>query len=419
MGCIIILALGIYFSFRFRFPQLLGFTQIVKSFFKLATQKEDKKNIGVSPLKAFFSSIGGCIGIGNIVAVCTAVQIGGPGAVFWMWVAAFLGALLKYAEVYLGIKFRVKNEKGGYDGGPMFFLQHVVKSKWLPLLVAFLLCIYGTEVYIFNTIVETIAFNWSIKPLFLIPTLLVLIFYAGSGGVERVGKICSIIIPIFIVIFSIMGSYVLLLNYKLIIPTLSSIITSAFSGHAAIGAFTGSTIQLAITQGIARGCYTGDLGVGFASVLHAETSLQSPEKQASLSIFGIFLDTFVICTCSTLLVLVTGIWQENLPAAILVQTALSKYFSMMHLFMPFFIFLVGYSTMISFFCVGLKSAHFIHRKYGPYFYYLFSAVTFIACSFIESKYALTLMSLSGVSLLLVNSIGIFLLRKEIKFPKFK
>ena len=126
-----IVLFGLLLSIRFRFVQIGKFHVVFKTFFQ-AAKTDDPSATGVHPLETFFASIGGCIGIGNIVAICTAIQIGGPGAVFWMWMAAILGMLIKYAEVYLGLKFRVLNGDGGYDGGPMYYLQRIWKSAWVP-----------------------------------------------------------------------------------------------------------------------------------------------------------------------------------------------------------------------------------------------------------------------------------------------
>ncbi|MCP3659977.1 MAG: sodium:alanine symporter family protein [Bacteroidetes bacterium] len=409
-----ILLLGIYFTVKLKLPQITKFKDSIKIFYQSLFKKNIKSNqTGIPPLRAFFTSIGGCIGIGNLVGVCTAVKIGGPGAVFWMWVAAFLGIALKYSEVYLGIKFRVKNKFGTYNGGPMYYLQKISKNKFLPYLAAFLLCIYGTEIYMFSVVVDSINTNLEINKYIVIGILLFLVLYAGSGGISRVGQICSYIIPIFLVIFIFMSSWIFYKNSNQIIDTLITIFKSAFTGHAAIGGFTGSTILLAMSQGMARGCYTGDIGIGYASVVHAESSFDKPEKQASLTILGIVLDTFIICTFNTLIILITGIWKTNVSSSLMTQMALSNYFPYMKLFMPIFIGILGYSTIIAFFAVGLKSAEFISPKCGKKLYYCYAIISLILFSFVESDSVLTIMSICGALLLFINVYGIYKLRKEI------
>ena len=196
--------LGIFLTFHSRFFQLRNFPKIMKSFFHFFVTKE-KKHRGVHPLKAFFACVGGCVGIGNVVGICTAIQIGGPGALFWIWVTAIFGMMVKYAEVYLGVQYRVKNKEGGYDGGPMYFLQKVTSKTWVPVLVCLLLCIYGVEVYQFSVITESLSSNWDINRSVVAFLLLVFVLFAGSGGVRRVGNISSAIIPVFVVIYMVMG----------------------------------------------------------------------------------------------------------------------------------------------------------------------------------------------------------------------
>lgn len=409
-----VVILGLILNYRSSFALYLKFPQVLGSFFASVKKINNEEVLGVHPLKAFFASIGGCIGIGNIVAVCAAIQIGGPGAIFWMWLAALLGMLIKYSEVYLGIKYRVPNKLGSYDGGPMYYLQEIVKTPVIPILVAVLLTIYGTEIYMFNVITESITENWHVNHYGVISVLLVLIVYASAGGVARVGKISSIIIPFFLVGFSGMSLWVLANHLQELPEVFLTIFKSAFTGHAPLGGFAGSGIMLAMTQGVARGCYTGDIGIGYASIVNAETQYQDPKKQAQLEVLGIFLDTFVVCTLSTLLIIATGVWNQDISASMLVQRALETQFPHMEIFMPVFTFLLGYSSLIAFFCVGLKCAKFIHPKNGEAFYYVYSITAFTLFSFLNQNYALIVMSISGALLLVINTIGIFRMRKDIE-----
>lgn len=414
IGVPMIMLLGIYLSFQSNFVQIRKFPMVVKTFFSFLGASEEKKG-GVHPLKAFFACVGGCVGVGNVVGICTAVQIGGPGALFWIWITAIFGMMLKYAEVYLGLRYREINPLGGYNGGPMYFLKRVFKTSFIPKLVCFLLCIYGVEVYQFSVVTKSIAQNFSINQYLVTGILLALVIFAGSGGVRRVGNISSAIIPFFVIIYVGMGLWVLL-NHILIIPELFKIVfTSAFTGHAAIGGFTGSTLILTVSQGVRRGCYTGDLGVGYASVIHSESSATIPEKQASLVIFDIFIDTFMICTTSVMLILITGLWQEPLEAGILVQTMLGEFFPYMHFFMPLFLFLLGYSTINAYFCVGLKCAEYLSPKRGRAIYYAYAITVLLVFSFFETAQAQTLMTIAGGLLLMINCYGIFALRKELSY----
>jgi len=414
LGFPIIVLLGLLLTWMSGFVQLRRFPEAMRTF--IGYFKWDKeKHQGVHPLSAFFACLGGCIGIGNIVAICTAVKLGGPGALFWVWVTAVLGMTMKYAEVYLGMRYRVKNESESYNGGPMYFLQRVFKSMWAPSLFALLLCVYGVEIYQFRIVTESLSANFGWNSYIVALILLVLVIYAGSGGVSRVGEICSTVIPVFILTFLGMGLWVLFNNLSAIPDAISLVFSSAFTGHAAVGGFVGSTLMMTITQGIRRGCYASDVGIGYAAVIYSESSSQVPEKQSSLIFVDLFLDIFVVCTTSVMLILVTDIWKSPIHESLMVQTALSQYFPYMHFFMPLFILLLGYSTIIAYFCVGMKCAEFLSPKRGRPLFYAFATFFMMAFTFLESAQALTVMSIIQLMLLIFNAYGIFRLRHDVSY----
>ena len=254
----------------------------------------------VFTFKSIFCSVGGCVGIGNIVGICTP-RPSEAGAFCLDLDDSPGGHDLKYSEVYLGLRYRQPNGKGGYNGGPMYFLTRVFKQNWIPKFVCVLLCIYGVEVYQFSVISTSITANLGISSYLVIAVLLLLVIFAGSGGVRRVGNISSKSLPIFVFLYVGMGAWVLSHNITALPEIFRQIFVSAFTGHAALGGFAGAGLIATMSHGIRRGCYTGDIGVGYASVIHSESSIQEPEKQAALAIFDIFLDTFIVCTTSLFL----------------------------------------------------------------------------------------------------------------------
>ncbi len=409
-----IMILGLYLSFKNSFVQIRKFPYVVKSFGRMLFASNQKQQ-GLHPIRAFFASVGGCLGIGNVIGICTAVQIGGPGALFWIWVTGIAAMILKYCEVYLGVRFRESNGKGGYNGGPMFYLKRVFKSKWIPSFVCVLLCIYGVEILQFNVVINTVSSNFPINKYLFTFILLGLVIFAGSGGVRRVGMISSAIIPFFVIAYMGMGFWVLYQNAALIPEVLQTVFKSAFSGHAAVGGFAGSGLILMISMGIRRGAYSSDAGVGFASVIHSESSTRSPEKQALLAIFDVFLDLFMVCSMSVILVLITGVWKEPIDQLLLVQTALGMHFPYMQYFMPVFIFLLGYNTINAYFCVGMKCAEHLSPRRGRVLFYLYAIVSLLLFSFVDTTQAMTIMSLTQVLLLIINLYGIYRLRNEIDF----
>jgi len=415
----ILLVVGCYLTVKSRFMQIRKFPRILKSFYYALTTKHT--GTGVHPLKAFFACIGGCMGIGNVVAVCTAAQIGGPGALFWVWLTAIFGMIFKYSEVYLGIRYRVSHGKGGYRGGPMYFLQKAYKKSWVPKLACLLLCIYGVEVYQFSVVTESIATNLEVNKYGIALILITLIIAVSRRGVNSVGRIAIFFIPLFITCYLAMGAWVFFQNIDLIPSLLKTVMDSAFTGHAAVGAFAGSTILIAASQGMRRSCYAGDVGIGYASVIHSETRELSPEKQASLAIIEVFIDSFVICTTSVMLVLVTGVWNDDIEASMLVQNALANYFPGMHFFMPLFLLVLGFTTIISYFCAGIKCAEYLSPRFGRKAYYIYAVCCCLVFVCFQTSQALTMMSITAAFLLLLNLYGICKLSNEIGFniPKYK
>ncbi len=409
----LLVVLGLYFSFRSRFYQIRKLPAIVKMFGQFFRHRTEGR--GVHPIKVFFASIGGAIGVGNIVGVSIALKLGGPGALFWLWVTGLLGMILKYSEVYLGVRYRVKNRHGSYDGGPMYYLRRAFSGRWAPILVSLLLCIYGVEVFMFSQVTETIVVNWHLSRPLVVAALLALVFYAGLGGVRRVGDICSAVIPLFVVLYVGMSLWIFAINITEIPTVLGLVFKSAFTGQAAVGGFAGATMMMAMAQGALTGSYSGDIGIGYASVIHSETAIHHPERQAGLAIVGIILDTFIVCTSTFLLSMVTGVWKEPMAADLFVQRALETTFPYINVFMPIFIFLLGYSTLLAYFVVGLKCAQFLSKKYGRLAFLTYAAFTLVAFAFVNPFQAYVLMNIAGGFLLLINLSGIFILRRDIRF----
>ncbi len=412
---VLIVVLGLSLSYRAKFFQIFALPRIFKTFFGFLSSPSEGKR-GIHPLKAFFASTGGMIGIGNVVGVVTAVQIGGPGALVWVWFAGMVGAIVKYCEIYLGFKYRVVNKEGGYDGGPMFFLKKAFKNRFIPLGVAFLLCIYGVEIYQFSVITESITSNWDVPRLLVIGLLLAGVLYAALGGVQRIGKICAWVMPLFLSLYFGMGLWVLVQEVGALPTILADVFRSAFTGHAAVGGFAGAGVLLAIQHGIARAAYSADIGVGYDSIIQSESNTVHPERQARLAILGVFIDN-LICTFSILIVLVSGVWKalDPLEGSQLIQVALSQYFPMMKYFIPFFFIATGYTTIIAYVVVGMKCSSYLAPRWGKRVYIGYAGVAFIFFSFIPQSHALLVMSIASAMLLMINLLGIFRLRKEIVF----
>lgn len=418
---VMILVLGVLFSWKSRFSQFTQFPHFCRQFqaYSQDILQNQNNQKGVHPLKVFFASAGGNIGIGNVVGIITAACIGGPGALFWVWVAGILGSIVKYAEVYLGIKYRTVDAKGVYQGGPMYFLHKAYKTPLISVIVAVLLCIYGIEIYQFSVITESLSDCWDISKFYTVFGLLSLIIYAVQGGLQRIGKICSCILPFFLTVYCGIAIYILVKEFHNLPALFSSVFTSAFSGHGAIGGFAGCGVAMTIRQGISRAAYSGDIGIGFDSIIQSESCVKHPSEQAQLSIIGMAVDN-LICTFSLLIVLASGAWTEPFVSGTdAITTALSKYInpSYVKIFLPTFFFVTGYTTIISYFLVGKKCAQYLHAKHGDKIYTAYGVIMLPLFCILPQNTALLVMSVSGAFLLCFNLFGVFLLRKEVVFPE--
>ena len=415
-----ILLLGCYLTLRSKAVQVRKFPEIVREFLGYilgARTKTSLPNEGLGPLKAFFASIGGCLGIGNVVGVAAAIQIGGPGALFWIWVTAVLGSLVKYSEVYIGIKHRRTLVDGSHKGGPMYFLHDAFQSRIPSIFFCILLCLYGVEVWQFSVVTSVTADLFGCHKIWTALVLLGLVFWAAKGGLKRVSSVASVLVPFLIALYLVMGLWVIF-NYYTEIPRLiADIFTSAWAPRAAEGGFLGGSVLLALSQGVRRGCYSSDIGIGYASIIHSESTNPSPIKQARLLIFEVFMDTFLVCTLSAIVVLITGVWTTNIEPFRLVGAALSTHFPHMEYFMPLLLSLLGYSVVLTYLSAGTKTAIFLSPEKGRKRYFCYAIVAFLFFSLEETKHAMCVMSFINLFLLFLNSMGLWKLKKEIVFEE--
>ncbi len=418
IGWVLIVGSGIYLTIISRglqFKVLFNFRKNIKEIYSEGIKKSEHTS-GVHPFKLYFASVGGMVGLGNIVMISVALMIGGPGSLFWIIIASFSGMLLKYAEIYLGVKYRIRNKKNGYNGGPMYFLQHAFKGKYAALLFAFLLCLYGVEISNFLIIVDRLDSSISAGREVIIALLLALVFYASMGGVKRLANICTIIMPIFMIGYIIFSSYIIMCNAEKIPGFFKIVLESAFTGHAKLGGFVGSTMILSAYMGISKTVYSGDIGIGYDSIVQSETRIVNPKTQATLSIYALFTDA-LICVLTNTMLGVTGAWHtlNHLQPSDIVSTTLSGYIPYSDLFMTLLLFFAGYTTIIAYLTAGTKCAEFINPKYGKIFYLIYALFSFVFfCSFDQTNVIIIMSLLSGL-LALINIAGIMKLRKEIDF----
>lgn len=324
---VLILGVGVYLSIRCGFPQFRHFVHIMKNTLGKAFEKTEKKQGAVSPFKAMCTALAASIGTGNIAGVSGAIAIGGPGAIFWMWISALLGMCTKFAEVTLAIKYRERNEKGDWVGGPMYYITNGLGKNWKWLASIFTvfgaLAAFGignmTQI---NTIASTI--NTAIAgfisttdaqktTIAMVVAVICAIICAIVliGGIQRLADVCSLLVPIMAVVYIIGSIIVIAFNITALPTAISAIVVGAFKPSAVAGGLAGVGIKTALTKGVGRGIFSNEAGLGSAPIAHAAADVDHPVKQGIYGVFEVFMDTIVVCTMTALVVLL-GVGVENI-----------------------------------------------------------------------------------------------------------
>ncbi|MXN88294.1 alanine/glycine:cation symporter family protein [Pasteurella canis] len=303
---------GLYLTFRLGFIQFIHLPRALSYLFK--TEKGMGKKGDVSSFAALCTALAATIGTGNIVGVATAVQAGGPGAVFWMWLVALLGMATKYAECLLAVKYRVRDKQGFMAGGPMYYIERGLGIKWLAKLFA----LFGILVAFFGigTFPQVNAITHAMQDTFSIPIPLTasiitaLVALIILGGVRRIAVVSSYIVPFMAVLYVATSLIILLINWQLVPQAIGLIIYSAFEPSAALGGALGFTVMKAIQSGVARGIFSNESGLGSAPIAAAAAQTKEPVRQGLISMTGTFLDTIIVCSMTGIVLVITGAWQS-------------------------------------------------------------------------------------------------------------
>ncbi|MGP1471152.1 MAG: alanine/glycine:cation symporter family protein [Schwartzia sp. (in: firmicutes)] len=320
---VLLLGTGIYLTLRLNLLQVFRLPLALSLIFRAKNRGEGD----VSSFKALCVALAATVGTGNIVGVATAVKLGGPGAVFWMWVAAFFGMATKYAEGLLAVKYRTTDEKGEIAGGPMFYIRHGMGEKWAPMAAFFagaciLVAFFGIGTFPqVNAIVDSmhIAFGVPREVSDAIVTLLVAAI--TIGGLQSISRVASKIVPFMAVVYVVVSLGLIVMHLDAVPDAIALIIRSAFSGEAAVGGFAGSTLMMAMQKGIARGIFSNESGLGSAPIAAAAAKTKWPAEQGLISMTGTFIDTIIICSMTGLALVLTGVWQGNSAGAMMTTDA--------------------------------------------------------------------------------------------------
>lgn len=360
---LLLVGTGVYLTLR------LGVFQIGKlpTAFRLIFSSDQSGQGDVSSFAALCTALAATVGTGNIVGVATAITTGGPGALFWMWVAAFFGMATKYAEGFLAIKYRTKDANGQAAGGPMHYITLGMGQKWKPLAVFFaisgvLVALLGIGTFSqVNSITTSLETSFGLEPPLVSVITAISIAFVVFGGIEKISDVSTKIVPFMAILYILASITVLAVHWDQLLPILALVFKSAFTPAAAVGGFAGATVQQAIQRGIARGVFSNESGLGSAPIAAAAAKSDNPVEQGLISMTGTFIDTLIICTLTGFTILVTDQWSvEGLAGAPLTQAAFSTVFGQPGvLALTISLVLFAYTTILGWSYYGERCIEFL------------------------------------------------------------
>lgn len=322
---ILLVGTGIYLTWRLKLLQIFKLPLALKYIFSKDEDNDEDAKGDVTSYGALCTALSATIGTGNIVGVATAIKAGGPGALFWMWIAAFFGMATKYAEGLLAIKYREVDENGQMSGGPMYYIKNGLGLNWLAKLFA----IFGVGVALLGigtfgqvkSIADAAQIGFNIPLVATAVVVTILVALVTLGGIKRISSVSEKVVPFMAILYIVGVILVLIFNFTKIPSAISLIIRSAFNPEAALGGAVGITISIAMQRGIGRGVFSNEAGLGSAPIAAAAAKTNSPVKQGLISMTGTFIDTIIICTMTGIVIVVTGSFSGNLEGAALTTAA--------------------------------------------------------------------------------------------------
>ncbi len=417
---ILLMGTHIYFSIKLRFPQRKIFYAIKLSL-GIGAQKENSKNI--SPFSALATTLAATLGTGNIIGVSTAVALGGPGAIFWCWITGILGMATSYGECYLSVLFRSRQKDGTYVGGPMYVLSNGLHNKKLGSFYAFctLIAAFGVGCTTqSNSVAQTAAISFSISPHLIGIVLAVLTGSVILGGIQKIGSLCECIVPAISFMY-LFGCFLLLCLYYRQLPTACAwIIKDAFSFSSLAGGFAGSTLQLALRYGIARGLFTNEAGIGTSAIAAAASDTPSPSHQAYISMTAVFWDTVVMCLVTGLVVVCNLLYDPasvlHVPATGLTSAAFAHLPYVGNAFLTLSLTAFAVTTLIGWSYFGEKATEYLVGCKGIPYYKLLYLIMIYLGAIIPMNFVWECTDLINALMVLPNVFALFCLRRLIK-PK--
>ena len=412
---------SIYLTVKTRFFQITNFYFIFsQTLYKIFSKNNSTTARSISPFQATSASLAGTVGMGNMAGVATAISIGGPGAIFWMWVMAFFGMITKAAEITLAVHYREIDAQGNIQGGPMYYIKKALGWKILAILFSIgitINCIFTSSLLQAHTVGRALEASYNINPYLSATSMGIITMIVAIGGVQRIGKFCEALVPFMTIVYLIAGLGIVAANCSSIPQSFSDILSYAFAPAPAVGGFAGAMVMTAIQMGMARGMLSNEAGLGTAPMVHASAETEHPFQQGLWGAAEVFIDTTVVCTITALVILSSGVITNGNSGIELLLDGFSTYYS------PIIANAI-ISISITTFCLTTQIGFFIYFEtaltdlFGrkafrviKWFYFLpgiiFAGVTNVDQLWVLANISVALSSLPNLVALLLLS-GVFL-----------
>ena len=357
----LLLGVGIYLTLGLK---LMPWRKIGHGFALLFSGQAEKDQGEISPFQALMTALSATIGTGNIAGVATAIFLGGPGAVFWMWITALFGMATKYGEAVLAVKYREVDSLGNHVGGPMYYIKNGLGDNWKWL--GFLFALFGMiaafgigNMVQSNSVADAVQSSFSLDPRITCIVMAILVGLVILGGIRRIGEVAGKLVPFMAVAYIVGSLIVIFLNIGLIGEAFALIFSSAFSGTAATGGFAGAAVWAAIRFGVARGVFSNEAGLGSAPIAHAAAQTKDPVRQGMIGMLGTFIDTIIVCTMTALVIIMTGAWSSGETGASLSTLAYGNGLPGGNYIVTFGLIIFAFTTVIGWSFYGERCAEYI------------------------------------------------------------
>ena len=358
---VLLLGTGVFLTIGLRGMTI---TRIPYAFGQLLKGRKGSGEGEISPFNALMTALSSTVGTGNIAGVATAIGIGGPGALFWMWCTALVGMATKYAEAVLAVNYRETDAQGKKVGGPMYYIKNGLGKRWKPL--AFLFALFGSlagfglaNTVQSNTVSQVLQNNFNIPTLISGLVMAFMVALVLLGGIKRIAQVAGKLVPLMTVIYILATAIILLIHIADIPAALALIVDSAFNGMAATGGFAGATVMVALRMGVSRGIFSNESGLGSAPIAHAAAETNSPVRQGIIAMLGTFIDTLIICTMTGLVLIVSGVWSSELEGAAMTLQVFDSSLPFGGNILSICIALFAFTTMLGWSYYGERCAQFL------------------------------------------------------------